>query len=62
MATPLLQTSRTFGFNEKVIFTIDPPTIHNPEAIESPTAEAFSLYFIDPDINESVEIVDGGMG
>ena len=56
------QPNGIFGFNEKVTFSIAPPTVHNPDATESPTAEAFSFYFLDQDINESVTILDGGHG
>ena len=59
---PYYQTNGLFGFNEKVIFSIVPPTIFNPEATESPTAEAFAFYFLDPDVNETVNILDGGHG
>ena len=56
------QPNGLFGFNEKVAFSIAPPTVHNADATQSPTAAAFSFYFIDPDINETVTIMDGGHG
>ncbi|MEK9773973.1 MAG: hypothetical protein VW576_10470, partial [Opitutae bacterium] len=59
---PYYQPNGLFGFNEKVVFSIAPPTIFNPEAIEDRNATAFSFYFLDPDVNETVTILDGGHG
>ena len=59
---PYHQPQGLFGFDEAIVFSVSDPTLHNPLAIESPTAEAFAFYFLDPDINETVSIVDGGHG
>ncbi len=53
-----------FGFDQAVPFSVSPPTLHNEEeiALESPTAEAYTFYFLDHEMNETVNITDGGHG
>ncbi|MDG1356174.1 MAG: hypothetical protein P8P90_08005, partial [Opitutales bacterium] len=59
---PYHQPQGLFGFDEAIVFSVTDPTVHNPLAVDSPTAEAFAFYFLDPDINETVSIVDRGHG
>jgi hypothetical protein len=53
-----------FGFDQAVTFSVSPPTLHNEEEIatESPTAEVYTFYFLDQEMNETVNITDGGHG
>ena len=51
-----------YGFIEKVNLNVSSPEDFNPERIESNTAEAFVQFYIDPDSNDSITILDPGSG
>jgi len=51
-----------YGFNERVDLDVGSPLLHNPDALDIYTADAFVHFYIDPDANESISIVDSGQG
>ncbi len=56
------QPNGLYGFVEAVNLTVSSPEKDNPSASAQNTAEAYILYHIDQDANESVSIIDPGHG
>ena len=56
------QPNGLYGFVEAVNLNVSSPEKDNPSASAQNTAEAYILYHIDQDANESVSIIDPGHG